>query len=101
MHVPDEKRTKLNDKSAKYLFISYDTYSKGYKLYNPNNQKLLISRDVEFDEEGVWDWSGQDKNDQYGPLFDEDEEGTVQPTPPSTAPPQNIQGNEASSSGPR
>jgi hypothetical protein len=50
VHVPDERRTKLDDKSESFIFIGYDTYSKGYKLYNPKNGKHVISRDVIFDE---------------------------------------------------
>ncbi|KAL0401016.1 UNVERIFIED_CONTAM: hypothetical protein Slati_4131500 [Sesamum latifolium] len=66
-------------------------------------EKIVISRDVEFDEEGVWEWNDQNKNDHYSPFFDDKEEDMVQPTtPPSTPPPQNIQADEASSSeGPR
>ena len=56
MHVFDEQRSKLNDKSHKYIFIGYDANSKGYNLYNPNTGKTTISRDVIFDEEGEWDW---------------------------------------------
>ncbi|KAK4429806.1 Glutamate receptor 2.5 [Sesamum alatum] len=102
-HVPDQKRTKLDDKSARYVFIGYDQSSKGYKLYNPSSRKIVISRDVEFDEEGVWKWNDQNKNDRYSPFFDDEKEDMSQPiTPPSTSPPQNIQVDEASSSeGPR
>ena len=56
MHVPDEKRSKLDDKSQKYILIGYDANSKGYKLYNLIIRKTIISRDVIFDEEGEWDW---------------------------------------------
>ncbi|KAM1312868.1 hypothetical protein ACFX2F_016974 [Malus domestica] len=51
VHVPDERRTTLDDKSEKFIFIGYDTNSKGYKLYNPNNGKTVISRDLTIDEE--------------------------------------------------
>ena len=51
-YVHDEKRPKLDDKSEKFIFISYDSNSKKYKLYNPTNEKTNISQDVEFDEEG-------------------------------------------------
>ncbi|KAH9669729.1 hypothetical protein KPL70_021911 [Citrus sinensis] len=51
IHVPDESRAKLDDKSEKFIFIGYDNNSKGYKLYNPNNGKIVISRDpVNFQE---------------------------------------------------
>ena len=36
----DEKRTKLDEKSEKFIFIRYDNKSKWYKLYNPNNGKI-------------------------------------------------------------
>ncbi|KAK4434982.1 hypothetical protein Salat_0661200 [Sesamum alatum] len=102
-HVPDQKRTKLDNKSARYVFIGYDQSSKGYKLYNPSSGKIVISRDVEFDEEGVWELNDQNKNDRYSPFFDDEKEDMAQlVTPPSTPPPQNIQADEASSSeGPR
>ena len=43
VHVPDERRAKLDDKSERFIFIGYDLSSKGYKLYNPNNKKMIIS----------------------------------------------------------
>ena len=43
VHVPYEKRTKLDDKSEKYIFIGYSTYSKGNKLYNLYNKKFVIN----------------------------------------------------------
>jgi len=39
------------------IFIGYDSRSKGYKWYNPRNSKIIIKRDVEFDEANSWDWS--------------------------------------------
>ncbi|KAH9670910.1 hypothetical protein KPL70_017154 [Citrus sinensis] len=51
VHVPDESRAKLDDKSEKFIFIGYDNNSKGYKLYNPNNGKIVISRDIKQVEE--------------------------------------------------
>ena len=39
------------------IFVGYDQNSKGYKLYNPNERKMMISRDVEFNEDEAWDWT--------------------------------------------
>ncbi|KAH9669728.1 hypothetical protein KPL70_021911 [Citrus sinensis] len=47
IHVPDESRAKLDDKSEKFIFIGYDNNSKGYKLYNPNNGKIVIKEQQE------------------------------------------------------
>nr|GEW91987.1 retrovirus-related Pol polyprotein from transposon TNT 1-94 [Tanacetum cinerariifolium] len=44
----------------KHVLVGYDKQSKGYKLYNPVTRKVVVSRDVEFDEEGSWDWSIQE-----------------------------------------
>ena len=59
-HVPDQLRKKLDDKAEKCIFIGYSHETKGYKLFNPNTGKVIVSRDVTFDEHGVWDWSKQD-----------------------------------------
>ncbi|GJW07799.1 retrovirus-related pol polyprotein from transposon TNT 1-94 [Tanacetum coccineum] len=60
VHVLSQRRSKLDDRSEKHLFVGYDKQSKGYKLYNPVTKKVVMSRDVEFDEEGSWDWSIQE-----------------------------------------
>ncbi|KAG6418439.1 hypothetical protein SASPL_120643 [Salvia splendens] len=49
-HVPDQTRSKLDDKSKPFIFIGYDSNTKGYKLYDPTSQKTMISRDVEIDK---------------------------------------------------
>ena len=41
--VPEQKRSKLDDRSEKYVFIGYDSRSKGYKLYNPSNGNVISS----------------------------------------------------------
>jgi transposase InsO family protein len=56
-HVPDKRRTKLDDKSVKCVFIGVSEESKAYRLYNPITKKIIISRDVLFDEENTWDCS--------------------------------------------
>ncbi|KAJ4724624.1 Retrovirus-related Pol polyprotein from transposon TNT 1-94 [Melia azedarach] len=102
VHVPDERRTKLDDKSESFIFIGYDSSSKGYKLYNPNSKMIVISRDVIFDEEGEWNF-GPDVDDfNFFPLFEEEsiieqagdarEEPTTPYTPP-TSPTTNNQGD--------
>nr|XP_009767698.1 PREDICTED: uncharacterized protein LOC104218811 [Nicotiana sylvestris] len=60
-HMPHQGRAKLDDRSVKHVFVGYDTSSKGYKLYNPSSGKVVVSRDVEFDEELAWNWETQEE----------------------------------------
>ncbi|PKI53574.1 hypothetical protein CRG98_026024 [Punica granatum] len=57
----EEKRTKLEDKSQKCIFLGYGENSSGYKLYNPVTHKIVMSRDVKFDEEQTRDWKNNDQ----------------------------------------
>ena len=74
-HVIDQERSKLNNESKNYVFIRYDPSSKGYKLKNLNTGKLIVNWDVEFNEEGVWDWSTQEEEKyDFFPLLEEEEQ---------------------------
>ncbi|GAB2283339.1 hypothetical protein Dimus_017856, partial [Dionaea muscipula] len=54
-HIPAQLRKKLDDRSKEYVFIGYDTSSKGYKLLDPLTLKVIASRDCKFDEAYIWD----------------------------------------------
>ena len=56
VNVPSQKRGKLDDNSIKYIFVGYSIDTKGCRLYDPITKKLLISRDVVFDENSAWNW---------------------------------------------
>ena len=47
-HILDKKQKKLEPKSHKCIFISYDEISKFYTLFDPSNQSVIIIRDVQF-----------------------------------------------------
>src|SRR5262249_37062080 len=48
--------SKLDEKFEKCIFIGYSLQSKAYHLYNPINGKMIISRDVMFNEANL-KWS--------------------------------------------
>lgn len=50
-HIPKDNRKKLDRKTIASIFIGYSTESKGYRLYNPSNGKVYISRDIVFFEQ--------------------------------------------------
>lgn len=54
-HVPDVRRSKLEDKSEIMILIGYHPTG-AYKLYDPTTQKVHISRDVIVNESESWKW---------------------------------------------
>ena len=60
-HVKDTRRLqgKLEDRSKLMIFIGYQLGSKAYKCLDPVNLKVVISRDVIFEETERWTWSTQ------------------------------------------
>ena len=54
MHVPKEKRRKLDAKAKKCILVGYSDEQKGYKCYNPRTKQARVSRDVVFDESASW-----------------------------------------------
>lgn len=50
--------------------------SKSYKLYEPNVGKVIISKDVSFEEANSWNWSKKDQEniiDSQGQMEEESE----------------------------
>ncbi|RDX82228.1 hypothetical protein CR513_37009, partial [Mucuna pruriens] len=86
-HVLNQGRSKLDDRSVKHVFIGYDANSKDYKLYNPNNGKMIVSRDVEFDEEEAWNWEKEEVTYDFLPYFEEGDQEVVVPNEFTTPPP--------------
>ncbi|GAU29902.1 hypothetical protein TSUD_379930 [Trifolium subterraneum] len=60
-HVLDKQRTKLDDKNIKCVHLGVSDESKAYKLYDPIKKKIIISRDVIFEENHSWDWNSEGK----------------------------------------
>lgn len=48
--IPKSKVKKLDPRSRKAILMGYSTQSKGYKLWDPESRKMLVSRDVTFRE---------------------------------------------------
>ncbi|KAF2284725.1 hypothetical protein GH714_029592 [Hevea brasiliensis] len=50
--------------SVKGVMIGYEEGSKAYRLYDPVKKKLIISRDVIFEEEKSWPWQSEKKEEE-------------------------------------
>ena len=46
IHIPKEKRTKLDPLGKKGIFLGYSERSRAYRIYFPGFKKIEISRDV-------------------------------------------------------
>ena len=76
-HVPDEKRKKLEDKSLKCVFLGVSETSKAYKLYDPLTKKVVVSRDVVFDDKKTWTWEEKITVNQQIPVDLEGEQASA------------------------
>ena len=54
IHIPKEKRTKLDPSINKGIFVGYSESSKAYRIYFPGFKNIDISRDVTFDEDSAY-----------------------------------------------
>ncbi|WJZ82104.1 hypothetical protein VitviT2T_001894 [Vitis vinifera] len=50
------KRGKLDERAEKGVFVGYAAESKGYIIYSLSRMKIVISRDMYFDENSYWNW---------------------------------------------
>ena len=50
-HIPKDERHKFDSKARKCVLLGYDDFTKGYRLYDNENKKIVYSRDVRFDEQ--------------------------------------------------
>jgi hypothetical protein len=51
MHIPKEKRTKLDPSGKKGIFVGYCEVSKAFKIFIPGYHHIDIRKDVTFDED--------------------------------------------------
>ncbi|KAL4340682.1 hypothetical protein GQ457_08G019310 [Hibiscus cannabinus] len=57
MHVPEVKRDKLDGRATVGVFMGYSSNSKGYRVYDLKTKKILVGRNLKFDEDSIWDWN--------------------------------------------
>ena len=48
------------------VFLGYMEGTKAYWLYDPHEDKVLVLRDVVFDEKAAWDWTSSSMGEAGG-----------------------------------
>ena len=66
IHIPKEKRTKLDPSGKKGTFVGYSKISKAYRIYFPGYNKIDVSRDVTFDEDTAYNKSKKRPAEEAG-----------------------------------
>ncbi|KAI5337779.1 hypothetical protein L3X38_017050 [Prunus dulcis] len=56
IHIPSQKRHKLEETGMKGVFLGYGICEKGYRLFNLETKKIELSRSIIFDEKTMWNW---------------------------------------------
>ena len=51
----------MDKKTEARIFIGYSSISKAYRIYLPENNKVIVSRDVKFFESESWSWENDKK----------------------------------------
>lgn len=54
MKVASPHTHKLDDRSRQVINLDKELGTKGYRLYDPNNKRVYVSRDVHFEERKSW-----------------------------------------------
>jgi hypothetical protein len=53
-YTPQVKRDKLDKKAEPKIFVGYNSVLKTYKIYLPQDNKVIVSRDIQFFESKSW-----------------------------------------------
>ncbi|KAI5355034.1 hypothetical protein L3X38_007929 [Prunus dulcis] len=66
--IPSALRHKLEENSHKCIFVGYGLCEKGYRLFDPSPRKVILSKDVQFDENGSWKWENASAGEMTVPV---------------------------------
>ncbi|MCH85090.1 copia-type polyprotein, partial [Trifolium medium] len=70
-HKPSVSHLKVFGSIAhRHVLVGYHSTG-GYRLYDPINKSIVISRDVVVDEMKEWDWNNNKRKDSVSIMFDE------------------------------
>src|SRR5450631_44093 len=71
--IPKKLRKKLEPNSHKLVMVGYSKHVKGYRLWDPLNNKITISQDTLFDEDQMC----RNKTPSSTPLLEDDQPDSI------------------------
>lgn len=60
-YIPQVKKDKLDNKAERGIFVGCSSLSKAYRIYQPQNDKIIVYMDVKFMENDTWSWKDGEK----------------------------------------
>ncbi len=81
VYIPRTQRAKLDSPGVKCIFVGYQEGTKGYRCYNAETGRVIVSRDVTFDETDFpgKEQEGEEENVSVEETQSEDEEEEKSP----------------------
>ncbi|XP_075080569.1 uncharacterized protein LOC142166057 [Nicotiana tabacum] len=76
------KRDKLDKNAEPGSVVGYNNISKAYRIYQPQNDKVVVSRDVKFLENDTWNWKDGEKQNNLECLDEDVDDVPVRGTRP-------------------
>lgn len=64
IHIPDARRTKVEDKSVSCVLFRISDESKGYKIFDQVAKRIIVSCSVIFEEDHIWDLNENSEREQ-------------------------------------
>ena len=76
-HIPDAKRSKLDKKSSKCVFVGHPEGTKGYKLYDLEKKSFVRSRSIIFQERRFHNFGLKENTEFYNEQKEKPESSVV------------------------
>eukprot|EP00795_Rhopilema_esculentum_P017528 gene17528-biopygen6440 len=80
-HIPEAERRKLDKKANRLRFLGYSANQKGYRLFDMQSKRIVIRRDVNFNEN---DFGSQKQYLKMGPEPAKEDKRQTEPTERNT-----------------
>ncbi|XP_015163891.1 uncharacterized protein [Solanum tuberosum] len=67
------KRENLDKKADLRIFIGYSLFSEAYRIFQPQSNKIMVSRDVQLLKDEQWEWNEESQVKNHNSQLDYDD----------------------------